>query len=209
VLGGDAVSASQRQFIGGVAGLGAAFALGGTSLSLLSGCTDATRSSNSLAFPPPDPSSPWWMQGVYAPVHEQVESHELSVRGSLPPELSGWFLRNGSNPVNGNSEHWFLGDGMIHSIRLENGRATTYRNRWVDTPIYRAGGGLMSAGPPGGPVGPNEGEGYIIGFVTDRRTMASSMVVLDAMNMKAGPVAWIDLPQRVPVGFHGAWMAEA
>jgi carotenoid cleavage dioxygenase len=93
------------------------------------------------------------MQGVYAPVHEQVESVELSVRGSLPPELTGWFMRNGSNPVKGNSEHWFLGDGMIHSVRLENGRATTYRNRWVDTPIYRAGGGLLSAEPPGGPVG--------------------------------------------------------
>lgn len=148
------MAASRRQFIGGIAGLGAAFALGGPSMTLLTGCSNGADPSGSMqAFPPPDPSSPWWMQGVYAPVKQEVESHELTIRGSLPPELTGWFMRNGSNPVNGDSEHWFLGDGMIHSVRLENGRATTYRNRWVDTPIYRAGGGLMSAGPPGGAVG--------------------------------------------------------
>ena len=146
--------ASRRQFIGGVAGLGAAVALGGPSWSVLTGCSSGQPSSgSSLSFPPPDPGRPWWMQGVYAPVQTEIESLDLPVRGSLPPELTGWFMRNGSNPVNGDSEHWFLGDGMVHSVRLESGRATTYRNRWVDTPIYRAGGGLMSAGPPGGAVG--------------------------------------------------------
>ena len=40
---------------------------------------------------------------------------------------------------------------MVHGVRLEGGRAVWYRNRYVDTPILRAGGGLTSAGTPGGP----------------------------------------------------------
>lgn len=152
---GGGAPQSRRRFLGGMAGLGLAAGLGGSGLSLLTGCSDGTVSGSATGatFPPPDPSSPWWMQGVFAPVKQEVVAHDLPIRGALPPELSGWFMRNGSNPTNGDSEHWFLGDGMVHAVRLENGRATTYQNRWVDTPIHRAGGGLMSAGPPGGPVG--------------------------------------------------------
>ena len=29
--------------------------------------------------------------------------------------------------------HWFTGDGMIHGIRLEEGKADWYRNRLVTT----------------------------------------------------------------------------
>jgi carotenoid cleavage dioxygenase len=54
----------------------------------------------------------------------------------VPPELSGWYLRNGPNPREVASQHWFLGDGMVHGIRLDNGRATSYRNRWVRTTTF-------------------------------------------------------------------------
>ncbi|WP_407645449.1 carotenoid oxygenase family protein [Amycolatopsis alkalitolerans] len=50
----------------------------------------------------------------------------------MPPELTGWYLRNGPNPRD-ESQHWFTGDGMIHGVRLEHGRAAWYRNRWVRT----------------------------------------------------------------------------
>jgi len=104
------MAAARRQFVGGIAGLGAAFALGGTSLSMLSAYSGESGSAAPVeSFPPPDPGSPWWMQGVYAPVGHEVEAHDLTVRGAIPPELSGWFLRNGSNPVNGDSEHWSRG----------------------------------------------------------------------------------------------------
>ena len=43
------------------------------------------------------------------------------------------YVRNGSNPVSGESEHWFLGNGMVHGVRIENGRAAWYRNRYVHT----------------------------------------------------------------------------
>ncbi|HEY4460606.1 MAG TPA: carotenoid oxygenase family protein [Pseudonocardiaceae bacterium] len=71
--------------------------------------------------------------GNYAPVTDELTAYDLPVTGAIPPELTGWYLRNGPNPHEANTGHWFLGDGMVHGVRLENGRAKAYRNRWVRT----------------------------------------------------------------------------
>jgi carotenoid cleavage dioxygenase-like enzyme len=43
-------------------------------------------------------------------------------------------VRNGPNPLPGaGPEHWFRGHGMLHGVRLQRGRASWYRNRWVRT----------------------------------------------------------------------------
>ncbi|MFJ3231015.1 carotenoid oxygenase family protein [Streptomyces sp. NPDC086787] len=73
------------------------------------------------------------LAGNYAPVTEELTAHDLPVTGTIPPELNGWYLRNGPNPADAASGHWFFGDGMIHGVRLEGGRAISYRNRWVRT----------------------------------------------------------------------------
>jgi carotenoid cleavage dioxygenase len=140
----------------------AALAAGGAG-PLLAACSsgsETARVSGTTApgggTPAPDPlpaldaSRPWWMQGGFAPVDEEVEAFDLPVRGSLPPELRGLYVRNGSNPASGDSSHWFLGDGMVHGVRLTDGTAAWYRNRYVDTPLYRTGSGLLGDGPPGG-----------------------------------------------------------
>ena len=98
---------------------------------------------------PFDPDVPWWLQGGFAPVTEEVESTRLEVEGSLPSGLSGLYVRNGSNPRTGDSPHWFLGDGMVHGIRLEDGAALSYANRYVRTPLYEASSGF-GEGVPGG-----------------------------------------------------------
>lgn len=70
----------------------------------------------------------------FGPVDIESTITDLRVSGTLPAELSGRFLRNGPNPrgsVNESSYHWFVGDGMVHGIRLNNGRAEWYRNRFV------------------------------------------------------------------------------
>ncbi len=79
---------------------------------------------------------PFHLKGNYAPVDTEVSATDLTVRGSIPEELSGRFLRNGPNPKSGTSAHWFLGDGMIHGIRLRDGRADWYRNRYVRTRAF-------------------------------------------------------------------------
>ncbi|WP_375422862.1 carotenoid oxygenase family protein [uncultured Friedmanniella sp.] len=93
----------------------------------------------------PDPAH---LLGALAPVPDEIESAELSVSGSLPPELCGTYLRNGPNPMPGQpAAHWFTGAGMVHGIGLEAGRATCYRNRWVHT-------SLLDGAPAGGERGP-------------------------------------------------------
>ena len=34
-------------------------------------------------------------------------------------------------PVDPATHHWFIGDGMVRGVRLAEGRAHWYRNRWV------------------------------------------------------------------------------
>ncbi|NBP17531.1 MAG: hypothetical protein EBU98_02610 [Actinobacteria bacterium] len=69
-------------------------------------------------------------------MHEEVTVTDLRVTGSIPTELTGRYLRNGPNPVgriNEEKYHWFTGHGMVHGIRLRDGKAEWYRNRWVRT----------------------------------------------------------------------------
>ena len=35
--------------------------------------------------------------GNYAPVADELTAFDLPVQGSIPPELNGWYLRNGPN----------------------------------------------------------------------------------------------------------------
>jgi len=77
--------------------------------------------------------TPFHLKGNFAPVREEISADDLEVRGALPPELSGLYVRNGANPAHGPTPHWFFGDGMLHGVRLEKGRARWYRNRYVRT----------------------------------------------------------------------------
>lgn len=77
-----------------------------------------------------------YFSGNFAPVTEEVTLTELNVKGTIPAELTGRYLRSGPNPFGSYdplNDHWFRAEGMIHGIRLENGKADWYRNRWVRT----------------------------------------------------------------------------
>jgi carotenoid cleavage dioxygenase len=81
------------------------------------------------------PPEAFFRTGNYAPVPDELTDTALVVEGAIPPELDGWYLRNGPNP-RGDAQHWFTGDGMIHGVRIENGQAKWYRNRWVRTDSF-------------------------------------------------------------------------
>ena len=55
---------------------------------------------------------------------------------------------------------------------------------------------------------PNSDEGWVMTYVFDEATNSSEFVVLDASNFAKEPVARVKLPQRVPYGFHGSWIAD-
>lgn len=88
----------------------------------------------SLTSSAESPATPPYLSGNYAPIEHEITAHDLPVVGEVPRDLAGVFVRNGSNPrfrQNGRY-HWFDGDGMIHALRFEDGRAS-YANRWVRT----------------------------------------------------------------------------
>ncbi|MFN3235867.1 MAG: carotenoid oxygenase family protein [Pseudomonadales bacterium] len=83
------------------------------------------------------------LEGNYAPVSEEVTATNLKVIGELPEALHGLYVRNGPNPAAGSSGHWFVGDGMLHGLSLSGGKASWYRNRWVQTPVLNKTGTYM------------------------------------------------------------------
>lgn len=92
--------------------------------------TDVTTDSANL------PSAGQFFEvGNYAPVPDEITEHNLPIEGAIPPEIDGWYLRNGPNPRKPVG-HWFAGDGMIHGVRISGGAAKWYRNRWVRTDSF-------------------------------------------------------------------------
>jgi carotenoid cleavage dioxygenase-like enzyme len=90
---------------------------------------------------------PFYHEGNYAPVMHEVTAESLALKGAVPRELSGLYLRNGPNPRAGAAPHWFFGDGMIHGVALEAGAVRWYRNRWVRTRCLLEG--VPSVSPTG------------------------------------------------------------
>jgi len=74
-----------------------------------------------------------YLRDNFAPVREELTVADLAVTGRMPDHLDGRYLRIGPNPVDdpGEGHHWFLGDGMVHGVRLADGEAKWYRNRYV------------------------------------------------------------------------------
>nr|AAT68189.1 carotenoid cleavage dioxygenase 1 [Petunia x hybrida]WRM38006.1 carotenoid cleavage dioxygenase 1 [synthetic construct] len=75
-----------------------------------------------------------YLSGNFAPTDETPPLNDLPIKGHLPECLNGEFVRVGPNPkfapVAG--YHWFDGDGMIHGLRIKDGKAT-YVSRYVRT----------------------------------------------------------------------------
>ena len=74
------------------------------------------------------------LNGANAPVDREIVATELPVIGELPKDLNGVYVRNGPNARFAPDwrYHAYDGDGMLHALRFENGKAS-YRNRWVRT----------------------------------------------------------------------------
>src|SRR4051812_16457973 len=70
-----------------------------------------------------------------APVPDETTITDLRVTGHLPAALSGQYMRIGPNPsdTTASPAEWARGEGMVHAITLDAGRATAYRNRWITT----------------------------------------------------------------------------
>lgn len=91
-----------------------------------------------------------FLTGIHAPMREERTISDLPVTGTIPPELSGRYVRIGPNPFEPDprGHHWFIGDGMVHGVRIEGGRALWYRNRYIRSLDLESKGGPAAAPGP-------------------------------------------------------------
>ncbi|MCC2105215.1 MAG: carotenoid oxygenase family protein, partial [Hyphomicrobiales bacterium] len=91
-----------------------------------------------------------YLSAIHEPMKQELTLDELEVIGAIPRELDGRYLRIGPNPAKPDSKgyHWFSGDGMVHGLALEDGKALWYRNRWIRSNAVAAATGLPAAPGP-------------------------------------------------------------
>ena len=74
-------------------------------------------------------------RGYSAPVRIEADVYDLEVEGVIPPELNGTYYRNSADPTYPpllGTDIFLNGDGMVHSVRFENGHADL-KTRYVRT----------------------------------------------------------------------------
>ncbi len=99
---------------------------------VLSPVVAGIASFNRRRLPPRDAPHPL-LTGIHQPMTEELTLTDLVIEGNIPPELDGRYVRIGPNPAapDPRSYHFFTGDGMLHGVRIQGGRALWYRNRWI------------------------------------------------------------------------------
>ena len=51
-----------------------------------------------------------------------------------------------------------------------------------------------------------EGDGWLLAVIWRGAENRSDLAVFDATEIERGPIALVELPHRVPFGFHGNWV---
>ena len=76
--------------------------------------------------------------------------------------------------------------------------------------VHDVGTGRLASEAVFVPASPDaaEDEGWLLAPVYDRATDRSDVVVIDAQDVTAPPVATVHLPVRIPFGFHGSWVPQ-
>jgi carotenoid cleavage dioxygenase len=52
----------------------------------------------------------------------------------------------------------------------------------------------------------DEDDAWLVGLVHDDAAGRAQLAVLAADDVESGPVATVEVPVRVPLGFHGSWI---
>src|SRR5437016_5578225 len=81
------------------------------------------------------PATEAWQLGFETLDDEHHDEVELNIVGAVPADLPGRLYRIGParfDVYGDRYRHWFDADGMVHSLRIADGRVF-YRNRYVAT----------------------------------------------------------------------------
>jgi carotenoid cleavage dioxygenase len=82
--------------------------------------------------------------------------------------------------------------------------ATGTRTTWYAGDTGHVGEAVFAPDPDG----TAEDDGWILNLAHDSGRNRSELLVLDARDIAAGPIARVEVPQRVPFGFHANWFAS-
>jgi carotenoid cleavage dioxygenase len=151
----------------------------------------------------PGSTSPSLQRWTIDPVAGKVAMKHLDDRSEEFPRIndrfSGVRYRYGySTELDVGPTWWKLGGLRKHDLLL--GR--------IERHDVGPGGAAME--PVFIPAGDDNGEdaGWVVSVVYDPERGASDVIVVDATDFSSPPSAVIHLRQRVPFGFHGAWIPE-
>jgi carotenoid cleavage dioxygenase len=146
-----------------------------------------------------------YLSGNFAPVEDESTAQDLSVTGSIPRELEGRLLRIGPNPVapDPDNYHWFIGNGMVHGVRLRDGRAEWYRNRYVrDDEVARVKGLPPVSGPrPATQLGDGGANTNVIGHAGRTFAIVEAGNLPVELDYELETVARCDFDGTLPAGF--------
>ncbi|MEV6520940.1 carotenoid oxygenase family protein [Longispora sp. NPDC051575] len=138
-----------------------------------------------------------------APDVRELTELTLPVTGELPRQLTGALLGIGphaSRQDAGARQHALVGDAMVHGIRLRDGRAEWYRNRWIRTDrIARGLGELPIPGPRHG-LSDNT-SGNVIRHAGRTLALGEAGVLPIELDRQLGSVARFDFDGTLPHGF--------
>ena len=97
-----------------------------------------------------------------------------------------------------------VGDASLVRYDLRTGAAVEHRFGTPDAP----GGPGEAVFVPSPSGAPDESNGWYMAYVYDPVDNTSELVILDASDFSGEPLARIQLPRRVPYGFHGNWISN-
>lgn len=133
-----------------------------------------------------------------------VREEKLSDRGGDFPRINdGLAGRRARYGYLGDVSSWDRVPAQFTGIAkydLSSGEATVHQHG----PRYDAGEPVFVPDPDGGA----EDDGWLLFYRYDLAEDSSDLVVLDARDISAPPVARVHLPRRVPFGAHGNWMPD-
>ncbi|MFE0629260.1 carotenoid oxygenase family protein [Streptomyces sp. NPDC058864] len=121
------------------------------------------------------------------------------------PHRYGWFAGFGA--------HGLMITDDVERSRTEGfgaGPLVKVDTRTGETRTHDHGPGRVTMEPAfvPRPDAAGEDDGWILSVVHDAGVNRAELVVLDAADIAAAPVARVHLPRRVPFGFHGNWIAD-
>jgi carotenoid cleavage dioxygenase len=99
-----------------------------------------------------------------------------------------------------------IGETWFRTASLRKNDLLTGRSEWHDVGSRRAAGEPIFVPSEDDAA---EDAGWILSVVYDAGRNASDVIVVDATDFSAPPVAVVHLPGRVPFGFHGSWIPNA